>query len=67
MLISILSQQAIEILRTKELQPYVVFIKPPTMEQYNNDEMCSLPRLKPRLTLDRETSNGLTVSWLCTA
>jgi len=52
--------QAIEILRTKELQPYVVFIKPPTMEQYNNDEMCSLPRLKPRLTLDRETSNGLT-------
>jgi len=52
--------QAIEILRTKELQPYVVFIKPPTMEQYDNDELGSFPRLKPRLTLDRETSNGLT-------
>jgi len=55
------SPQALGILRTKELKPFVIFIKPPSMETDPGEVNQFTPLLqRPRLTLERENLNGLT-------
>ena len=65
---SVHSMQALGILRTKELKPYVIFVKPPTMENADGAyiENESAPMLRPKLTLERETISVCVVRvWLC--